>query len=213
MSELVNLDKYYFEEFSKSISKFTLKSKNHLYEKALFLDRDGVLIEDVHHINSPKKVKLCPKVLDFLRDARKKNYSLVVVTNQSSVSRSIISYQGYKAITSKFISLLTEDIYPELILSSFHLPNNSNNLDNYNWRKPGKGMIDYALNFLEFNTSNSFIIGDKLTDLIAGHKSGLSNFIYVKSKIHSDQSNLIKNWSIKEDINYKELIELDSSFI
>ena len=212
MSEIINLDKFYFEEFSRSISKFTLKSKK-LFKKALFLDRDGVLIEDVHHINSPKKVKLCPKVLDFLKDARKKNYGLVVVTNQSSVSRSIISYQEYKAITSKFLSLLTEDIYPEFILSSFHLPNNSNNLDNYNWRKPGTGMIDYALNISKFNTSQSYIIGDKLTDLIAGYRSGLSNFIYVKSNLHSNQSNLIKNWSIKKSIPYRELIELDASFI
>ena len=213
MSNVTNLEKYYFEEFSKSISKFTLKSKKDLFKKALFLDRDGVLIEDVHHINSPKNVKLCPKVLDFLRDARKKNYGLIVVTNQSSVSRSIISYQVYRAITSKFLSLLTEDIYPELILSSFHLPNNSNNLDDYNWRKPGTGMIDYALNISKFNTSKSYIIGDKLTDLIAGYRSGLSNFIYIKSKLHSNQSNLIKNWSIKEDIDYKELKELDASFI
>ena len=110
MSEIINLDKFYFEEFSKSISKFTLKSKKKLFKKALFLDRDGVLIEDVHHINSPKKVILCPKVLDFLKEARKRNYGLIVVTNQSSVSRSIISYQEYKAITIKFLSLLTEDI-------------------------------------------------------------------------------------------------------
>ncbi|WP_288261476.1 HAD-IIIA family hydrolase [uncultured Prochlorococcus sp.] len=213
MSEIINLDKFYFEEFSRSISKFTLKSKKKLFKKALFLDRDGVLIEDVHHINSPEKVKLCPKVLDFLKDARKKNYGLIVVTNQSSVSRSIISYQEYKAITSKFLSLLTEDIYPEFILSSFHLPKNTNNLENYNWRKPGTGMIDYVLNISKFNTSQSYIIGDKLTDLIAGYRSGLSNFIYVKSKLHSNQSNLIKNWSIKESIPYKELIELDSSFI
>ena len=213
MSEIMNLDKFYFEEFSRSISKFTLKSKKQLFKKALFLDRDGVLIEDVHHINSPEKLKLCPKVLDFLRGARKKNYALIVVTNQSSVSRSIISYQEYKDITSKFLSLLTEDIYPEFILSSFHLPNNSSKLDNYNWRKPGTGMIDYALNISKFNKSKSFIIGDKLTDLISGYRSGLSNFIYVKSKLHSNQSNLIKNWSIKEDIFYKELIELDSSFI
>ncbi len=213
MSEIINLDKFYFEEFSRSISKFTLKSKKKLFKKALFLDRDGVLIEDVHHINSPKKVTLCPKVLDFLKEARQKNYGLIVVTNQSSVSRSIISYQEYKAITIKFLSLLTEDIYPEFILSSFHLPNNSNNLDNYNWRKPGTGMIDYALNKSKFNTSKSFIIGDKLTDLIAGHRSGLSNFIYVKSQLHSNQSNLIKNWSIKESIPYRELNELDASFI
>ena len=64
MSELIYLDKYYFEEFSKSISKFTLKSKKHQYEKALFLDRDGVLIEDVHHINSPKS-KIMPKSFRF----------------------------------------------------------------------------------------------------------------------------------------------------
>ena len=53
MSETNNIDKFYFEEYSRSISKFTLKSKK-LFKKALFLDRDGVLIEDVHHIDSPK---------------------------------------------------------------------------------------------------------------------------------------------------------------
>ena len=58
----IDLRKLYYEESSISISKLILKSKKNFSDKALFLDRDGVLIEDVHHINSPDKVLLCPKV-------------------------------------------------------------------------------------------------------------------------------------------------------
>ena len=82
---------YYNEEFSNSISKFTLKSIRNNSKSALFLDRDGVLIEDVHYIDNPKKVLLCKNVNKFLRVAREKGYRLIVITNQSSVSRSIIS--------------------------------------------------------------------------------------------------------------------------
>ena len=110
-------------------------SHKKLNDKVLFLDRDGVLIEDVHHIDTPEKVSIRPKVINFLKSAREKFYDLVIVTNQSSVSRSIITYEQYKDITDKFLSFLTEDLYPDLILSSFHLPNNENNLEKFQLEK------------------------------------------------------------------------------
>ena len=155
------LHKYYKEEFSESTSKFIIKNKKPRSKKGLFLDRDGVLIKDVHHIKSPEEVELCKNVREFLRTARNKGVDLIVVTNQSSVSRSIISYEEYKIITEKFLSLIDYELYPDLILSSFHLPKNENKLENFNWRKPGAGMINYAINLQKYEKSESGIIGDK----------------------------------------------------
>ena len=61
------LNKHYYEEFSESTSKFIIKNKNLRSKKGLFLDRDGVLIKDVHHIKSPKEVELCKNVEEFLK--------------------------------------------------------------------------------------------------------------------------------------------------
>ena len=189
----MNINKFYFEEYSSSTAKLTLKSQKIFSEKALFLDRDGVLIEDVHHINSPDKVILCPNIVNFLKAARKKGFDFIIITNQSSVSRSIISYTQYKEITEKILSLLPEDLYPDFILSSFHLPDNENNLQDFNWRKPGTGMIDYACSVKKYNKSKSIIIGDKLTDLQAGYDYGIREIIHVKSKLHDDQISLVKS--------------------
>jgi len=209
----MNINKFYFEEYSRSISKLTLKSKKIFSEKALFLDRDGVLIEDVHHINSPDKVILCPNIINFLKGARKKGYDFIVITNQSSVSRSIISYAQYKEITGKFLSLLSEDLYPDFILSSFHLPNNENNLQDFNWRKPGTGMIDYAFNLKKYNKLKSFIIGDKLTDLKAGYDYGIREIIHVKSELHNDEISLVKSWSETNFIQLKQVIKLNPEIL
>ena len=209
----MKLDEFYFEEYSNATAKFTLRSNKILSDKALFLDRDGVLIEDVHHINNPEKVKLCPNVINFLRKAREENYDLIIITNQSSLSRSIINYEEYKNITSKFLSYLPSKIYPDLILSSFHMPNNVNNLDDYHWRKPGTGMIDYALKKRKYNKLNSFIIGDKLTDLVAGYESGLAKILYIQSKLHKNQSDLVKKWSSKNNIHYEQLLKLDPQIL
>ena len=118
------LDRYDKQESSNSVSKFILKDNKIRSKKGLFLDRDGVLIEDVHHIKSPKQVKLTKDIGKFLKEAKTKGYEIIVVTNQSSVSRSIITFEEYKDITEKFLSLIPYDAYPNLILSSFHLPKN-----------------------------------------------------------------------------------------
>ena len=207
------LNKHYYEEFSESTSKFVIKNKNLKSKKGLFLDRDGVLIKDVHHIKSPKEVELCKNVEEFLKKARKKEFELIVITNQSSVSRSIISYEEYKIITEKFLSFIDYDLYPDLILSSFHLPKNENKLEDFNWRKPGAGMIDYAINLQKYEKSECGLIGDKLSDLMAGNNAGLSKIAHIKSDLHKDECSLIKSWSLNNKIAYKQLEKLEDFFL
>ena len=119
----------------------------------------------------------------------------------------------YVKITERFLSFIPRDLYPEIILSSFHLPENQNKLKDFQWRKPGTGMINYALNYGKYDKKKSAILGDKLTDLISGYRSGLSRLIYIKSELHSDQIHLIRDWSKTNNISVKNLDFLDCSFL
>ena len=102
-------------------------------------------------------------------------------------------------------------MYPDLILSSFHLPKNENKLKVS--IKAWAGMIIYTLNLQKYEKSESGLIGDKLTDLIAGVNAGLSNIAYIKSEIHKDESSLVKSWNLNNKISYKELEKLEDFFL
>ena len=73
--------------------------------------------------------------------------------------------------------------YSRFDFGSFHLPNNENKLDNTDWRKPGAGMINYAINLRKYEKSESGLIGDKLTDLMAA-KGLVYLILLIKSELH-----------------------------
>ena len=117
-----------------------------------------------------------------------------------------------KLLLKKFLSLIDYDLYPDLILSSFHLPKNENKLEDFNWRKPGTGMINYAINLQKYKKSECGLIGDKLSDLIAGNNAGLSNIAHIKSDLHKDECSLIKRLEFKIIVPYKQLEKLEDFF-
>ena len=198
------LSNKYFEYYTNSISIHSLKKKHH-NNKCLFLDRDGVFIDEVFYIDSPEKVKLSKNIIPFLDKIRENHFDIVILTNQSSVSRGIISFKDYKEITERILSFLSEKLYPDLILASFHLPNNKSNLKMYEWRKPGVGMFKYALEKYKYDISESIMIGDKITDLIPASYCGISKLLYYPSTLHLKESKNIRNWNNKEKQKIKTL--------
>ena len=180
-------------------------------EKILFLDRDGVLIDDVHYIKSKKDVNLKKNVADFLTQARELKYDICVVTNQSSVSRSIITEEKYLEITNEMLSLLNINLLPDFILTSFHHPQETK--ASQHWRKPGTGMFDFILNNFSYSKNNAIIVGDKLSDLIPAHSVGIRKFIFVKTDIRKEEYQNVKKWvsKLKDSllINYIDQFDKD----
>ena len=185
----------YIEKFSREKSELVLRTKNKLNKKCLFLDRDGVIIEDVKYINKVSRIKLCCNVIPFLAFAVENNFDIVIVTNQSSVSRKIISYEKYYEITESILSKLPCNFYPKYILASFHLPNNENKLDNFNWRKPGTGMFEYTFKNQKYNKKDSYMIGDKLSDLIPAFECNIGRLLFLPSSSHLDEIPKVKEWN------------------
>ena len=142
---------------------------------ALFLDRDGVLIKDCHYIKEPIDVEILEGVRVLMKNAFKFGFKVVVVTNQSGISRGILNWKDYEKVNQKMNDLLGDENLIEAIYANSCSPDSSA----HNWRKPNPMMFYEAEKDLNINIDKSIIIGDRLTDLKAGYQAGVKLLVHV----------------------------------
>ena len=99
--------------------------------------------------------------------------------------------------------------YIQIILASFHLPNNDSNLDNFDWRKPDTGMFNYAIKKYKYDVKKSMMIGDKLTDLLPAKNCKLSELFYISSALHIEEKKKIELWNF----NNKDKIKIIKNLV
>jgi D-glycero-D-manno-heptose 1,7-bisphosphate phosphatase len=160
-------------------------------ERAIFLDRDGTLIEDPGYISSPDQVKLLDGAAEALIKLKDMGYKLIVVTNQSAVARGIVSEKTLDKIHDRFKQLLAEknafldQIYycpyhPEGVVPKYRKESND--------RKPNPGMLLTAAKNMDIDLSRSWCIGNSSRDIEAGHRAGCRT-ILIDVPSHQKQSN------------------------
>ena len=76
--------------------------------KAIFFDRDGVIIEDCHYIKNHENVKLCPGVKDFIRYLHNQKHKIIIITNQSGISRNFFSWEDYEKVTNRMLEMFNK---------------------------------------------------------------------------------------------------------
>lgn len=145
-------------------------------KSCIFLDRDGVIIEDCHYIKNPKDVKLCPGAKDLIRNLHNKNYLIIIVTNQSGITKNLLTWKDYKEVSRRLIQLLgipnpVNAIYANSYTDSF----------DGSWRKPNPGMLKQAAIDFSIDLNSSILIGDRKSDLDAGINAGIRNLIHVST--------------------------------
>jgi len=133
--------------------------------KAVFFDRDGTLMEEVHYCNDPAKVKAFPAAAAALKKLRDAGWLNVIITNQSGIASGKISLQEYQAVEaelSRQLSGLVDAVYfcPDSSTSPTHR------------RKPGTGMIEEAVRDLGIDPARSWMVGDKGIDIECGRAAG-----------------------------------------
>ena len=152
-----------------------LKNFKDTYSPAIFLDRDGVIIKDQNYISEPSKVYLEEGAKNLLTKAYSCKWKVVVVTNQSGISRGFLDWDKYSKVTKKMIKLLG---YPNKITGIY-----SNDVisdeKGVTWRKPSPKMLFQASKDLKIDLKNSILIGDRYSDLLAGSKAGLKSLYHV----------------------------------
>jgi D-glycero-D-manno-heptose 1,7-bisphosphate phosphatase len=137
---------------------------------AVFLDRDGTIIEEVKYLADPGGVALIPGAVEALGLLREAGFALVVVTNQSGIARGYYRVEDYEAVAHRLNELLAAH-HITLDATRFcpHHPAASGDCD---CRKPATGMHRSAAEELGLDTARSFFVGDRLGDLLPALELG-----------------------------------------
>ncbi|MGX3045043.1 D-glycero-alpha-D-manno-heptose-1,7-bisphosphate 7-phosphatase [Helicobacter sp. T3_23-1056] len=157
--------------------------------KAVFFDRDGIINKDIGYVYKQEDFEFQDGIFDLLRFCKERGFLLLVVTNQSGIGRGFYTLEDFK----KLSLYMQEQIKARLGFkfdSIYFCPHSPD--ENCECRKPKSAMIEQAKKDYNVNLDESFIIGDKITDMQAGQAGGIRHKLFV-SKAFSAQVKHISN--------------------
>ncbi len=149
---------------------------------ALFLDRDGVIVEDTHHLSRPEDVEMITGAAEVIAAANIAGIPVIVVTNQSGVGQGLFTWSDFLAVQVRILSALAYG--GARIDAVFACPNHPDAAPpwghpDHPWRKPNPGMLLRGAACLPVDLGASWIVGDRWRDLEAGRRAGLAGGLYV----------------------------------
>ena len=164
--------------------------------RALFLDRDGVVIVDKHHLCEPAEVELCTGAEVLLRSAKEAGWPVVLITNQSGIARGLFKWDDYERVTDQMLELIT---HPGLI-AGIYANGHGPEAPTSTWRKPSPAMLMVAAEDLNLNLKGSVVVGDRLSDLMAGERAGVARLCHVMTGHGKAQRSSVEAWSEKRQL-------------
>ncbi len=174
--------------------------------KAVFLDRDGTIVEDVGYLNDPKQIAFIPGSIEAIKKLNEAGFKVVVITNQAGVARGLI--------TEDMLQTIDKTLHKWILSGGAHLdglyycPHHPEHgvypyKQTCECRKPHPGLIKRAQRDLDIDLKQSFMIGDKHSDIEAGKRAGVKT-IFVLSGRGREEEGKIKE---KPDHTAKNLLE------
>lgn len=137
---------------------------------AVFLDRDGTLIEDRHYIGKPELVTLLPGAGGAVRRLNDMDYPVVIVTNQSGIARGYFTEADYARVHDRTVALLDE--LGARIDASYMCPHHPDFTGPCDCRKPGTLLFRRAAADLGLDLARSWCVGDKGRDVLPARELG-----------------------------------------
>lgn len=143
--------------------------------KAVFLDKDGTLVEDIPYNVNPDRIRLTAGVLTALQQLQQAGYLLIVVTNQSGVARGFFSESALDAVWLKLQMLMAP--VGVALTDFYYCPHHSEGIVQpyaiaCHCRKPQPGLFLRAAQDHDIDLSQSWMVGDILHDVAAGRQAG-----------------------------------------
>lgn len=158
-------------------------------KKAVFLDRDGVINIEKNYLYKIEDFEFVNGVFKSLKFLQDKGYLLFVITNQSGIARGYYTQEDFDNLTSWMLNKFQEE---NITISQVELcPHGPD--DNCNCRKPKTGMIDNILKNFDIDLENSWLIGDKSSDIKCAINAKIKNSIQVKTGHEFDESKSLAN--------------------
>ncbi len=164
--------------------------------KTLLMDRDGTMIEDKHYLSDPNQVEFLDGVIETLLELRRKEFQFFVITNQSGVGRGFFGMNEVNEVNKRISAILkTYDIEVKEFLICPHKPE-----DECNCRKPRVGLFKEIEGNYCIDIGNTYMIGDKMSDIEFGRRIGAESILIQNSKSMDDNYNDLKICSSFKDI-------------
>ncbi|MCM1120945.1 MAG: HAD family hydrolase [Eubacterium sp.] len=174
------------------------QKKKNVQRPAVFLDRDGVLTEERGYISSTDELHIFPYVTECIRQIHKKGYYAIVVTNQSGVARGFFTEETLQKMNEYLMQQTHVDAvyycphHPEGVVEKYRIV--------CDCRKPQTGMFQNACKEFDIDVANSYMVGDRASDVIAGKNEGLRTVI-----LESGYGMARLEKSVKPDYVFKDL--------
>lgn len=153
--------------------------------RALFLDRDGVINIDHGYIYKPEDIEFVPGIFDLCKKFKSQGYLIIVVTNQSGIARGFYTEDDFKKLTNWMTDQFEQQQCP--IDGVYYCPHHAvNGVGKYqldcDCRKPKPGMFQQAAREHNIDFSQSVMVGDKPSDIDAANSVGISRTFFVDNQ-------------------------------
>ena len=150
--------------------------------KALFLDRDGVININHGHVHKIEEFDFIDGIFDLCKLAKEKNFIIIIVTNQAGIGKGYYTENQFLSLNQWMLDMFKQ--YGISIDQVYYCPHRPE--DNCNCRKPNPGMIIKAINEYDIDVKNSILIGDKQSDIDAAIAAGIVNTYLFENCNHKD---------------------------
>ena len=145
-------------------------------KKVIFIDRDGTIIVEppvTEQVNTLDEMQFLPHAISALRNIATLDYELVIATNQDGLGTEVYPQERFDTVQAKMLEVLAgEDVTFDDVLIDRSFPH-----EGLDTRKPGVGMFGKYLDNPEYDLAGSYVIGDRLTDIILAKNLGAKGIL------------------------------------
>jgi len=148
-------------------------------QKALFLDRDGIINVDYGYVYKIENFEFNQDIFKLLQLFQNRNYTLFIVTNQSGIGRDYYKLEDFTNLTQWMLKeFKKKNIEIAKVEFCQHSPES-----NCSCRKPKTGMVDRILSEYDIDLENSWMIGDKQSDIELAHNAKIAHTIAIGDRV------------------------------
>jgi D-glycero-D-manno-heptose 1,7-bisphosphate phosphatase len=167
---------------------------------ALFLDRDGVIVEDPGYLSRAADLKLIPGAAALIALANRRGIPVVEITNQAGIGRGYYGWSEFVTVEEALARALA--LEGASVNAVFACPYHRDGVatwahpdPDHPARKPRPGMLFAAEKLLNLDLRRSWIVGDRLADLQAGYHAGLHGGLHVLTGVGASERPAVAQWT------------------
>jgi D-glycero-D-manno-heptose 1,7-bisphosphate phosphatase len=171
--------------------------------RALILDRDGVINREKDYVWRPEEFEFLPGVFEALREAITKGYLIIIITNQAGIARGYYTEEDFQKLTEWMLHKFRDEGVQ--VTDVYYDPYHPEGVGKYRKeslrRKPNPGMIFEAARDHHIDLRQSALAGDKLSDIEAGRRAGVGRLFLVRTGHPFAEEEVPEGVEVAEDLN------------